>query len=111
MLLRNQFLHYQKEPPPRKKNPLMDKLINANRILETEPVEIRPSNDNGFPGGMIRLKNIPALIVPDLHGRVDFLPSLLFSEINGGKIIDSLDRGEVQIICLGDAMQRGKKSC
>ena len=48
--------------------------------LSSEPPELRPPNDAGKPGGLVRLHpDLSTIIVPDLHARRGFLMSLLES--------------------------------
>ena len=86
------------------KETLMVKLENAVKILSGEPEKIRPRNNKGLSGGLIYLSDLPSVIIPDLHGRVNFLLSLLSTKIKGKTILEKLDNNEIQIICLGDAM-------
>ena len=67
---------------PAKEN-LRDLLLRVNKVLETEDslfdsLNYRPQNKRKAPGGLLDFQdNITTIIVPDLHARVDFIPSLL----------------------------------
>lgn len=94
-------------------------IIKVNSVLQNESSDYRPHNSNGFPGGLINLKkDIPTIIVPDLHARVDFLLSvLLFKPFNEKIVLEMLFAGEIQVVCVGDgfhaesrAINRWKKA-
>lgn len=76
----------------------------ANSALSSENHEIRPYDSNSLPGGIINLKkNIPTIIVPDLHARVKFLVNLLsFTDTAGISILQKLAFNQIQIVCIGD---------
>jgi len=93
--------------------------IKVNSVLQNETSDYRPHNSNGFPGGLINLKkDIPTIIVPDLHARIDFLLSvLLFKPFDAKTVIEMLFAGEIQVVCVGDgfhaesrAINRWKKA-
>ena len=54
--------------------------------------------------GVVLLKpNIPTIIVPDLHARLDYLVSILFNgDILKSAILAKLAFNRVQIVCVGD---------
>lgn len=87
-------------------------LKTAINVLTAEKKEIRPKSSTGAPGGIVNLKkNIPTIIVPDLHGRVDFFLSLLMHPLeNETSVIDLLDSGKIQIVCVGDAFHAEKRA-
>ncbi len=63
-------------PPPKDRN--MRTLARACRVLEDEDPLVRPRDSSGLPGGFLHLRHdIPTIIVPDLHARMDFLLSVL----------------------------------
>ena len=83
-------------------------------VLEHEDPAIRPTDASGLSGCLVRLKkNIPTILVPDLHGRVGFFMDVLFAQYTPETIVlDALASDSVQILCLGDgfhAEARGKK--
>ena len=81
-----------------------DLIIKVNSVLQNESSEYRPHNSNGFPGGLINLKkDIPTIIVPDLHARVEFLLSvLLYKPFDAKTVLELLFAGEIQVVCVGD---------
>jgi hypothetical protein len=76
----------------------------ATAVLAGEPAYLRPADQRGVPGGLVRLDpGLPAIIVPDLHARTGFLLSLVESPLpGGGTVRDALAAGQLQILCLGD---------
>ena len=81
----------------------------ATATLSSELPELRPPNEAGKPGGLLRLhQDIPTIIIPDLHARRSFLMALLDSSPPDGFIVgtvpvfDLLAAGKLQILCLGD---------
>ena len=58
---------------------IMEELLSqVNAVLENESEKLRPVDKNGKPGGIVILRqDLTTLIVPDLHGRSDFLPDLM----------------------------------
>jgi pSer/pThr/pTyr-binding forkhead associated (FHA) protein len=56
-------------------------------------------------GSIVYLDNgKPTLVISDLHARRDFLQNALNTTVNGERMIDLLEKGEVNIVLLGDAM-------
>ncbi len=73
-------------------------------ILKNEDQNMRPYSDSGLPGGLVCLKqDIPTVIIPDIHARIDFLLSvLLFRDDEAISILEKLSRDMIQIVCVGD---------
>lgn len=92
------------------KEDIFKKIIKALNILKNEAEEIRPRNSKGETGGLLMLKKLPAVIVPDIHARVDFLPSVLLSSYEGETVLTALDKGKLQMICVGDAMHGERRA-
>lgn len=85
------------EPLP--KEEALELITEVNRIMENEAY--RPRDDQGMPGGLLRLpKKLPVILLGDLHARVDNL--LVFLSHNG--YLDALEKGEACLIILGDAV-------
>ena len=80
----------------------LEPLETANQILETENESIRPRDSSGLPGGLVYLdKDLPTILVADLHARLDFLVTLLFGDqLQAAR---RLLMREIQIVCVGDA--------
>lgn len=66
--------------------------------------ERRPVDGTGCPGGLVYLLNTAyTVIVPDLHGRGNFLGRVMTEAPMGRRILDDLAGGRVNVICVGDA--------
>jgi hypothetical protein len=73
----------------------------ANAALENEPPEVRPRDGSGLPGGLVLLNpELETLLVPDLHGRTDFLLTVLLSE--EWDALARMQQGRLQVVCVGD---------
>jgi len=82
-----------------------DLLYKANLTLEDEGAEWRPIDDDGKPGGLILLKqDLTTIIVPDIHGRKQYLPDLMSFKLDGKYIYELLKQEKIQIVCVGDGM-------
>lgn len=89
---------------------LEDLLIRVNDVLETESTDYRPADKDKKPGGLVLLKqDLPTVIVPDLHGRVDYLPDLMRFRHNQLPIRDLLQQGQIQVVCVGDGMHSERR--
>ncbi|MBU2646859.1 metallophosphoesterase [bacterium] len=92
---------------------IKERLQKVIETLENELNEWRPADDTGKPGGIILLRqDIPTLIVPDLHGRSDYLPDLMGFKPADKTVFELLKNGRIQIVCVGDGMhseRRGKE--
>ncbi len=76
-------------------------LERVNTSLESEPVDLRPPDPRGRPGGLILLRHdIETLLVPDLHGRTDFLLTVLLAE--EWDALARMQEGRLQVVCVGD---------
>jgi hypothetical protein len=93
---------------PPETNNYISVLNDANDVLESEPDFLRPhviaGSHAGKPGGVIQLyTDIPTIIVPDLHARMDFILSLLSQKDERGiSYLDKLNNGTLQVVCVGD---------
>jgi hypothetical protein len=94
---------YSRDAPP--VGPAYQKKVEkVNRIFNNEDINIRPRDSIGRPGGLIYLKpDIPTVIVPDIHARMDFILSmLLHTNAEGNSILNKLCENRIQIVCVGD---------
>ncbi len=91
----------------------------ASAALDSEGGPGRPLDSRGLPGGLVRLAgDIPTILLPDLHARVDFLASVLLQPLPDGQtVLDAMGEGALQILCLGDgfhaearALERWKRA-
>jgi hypothetical protein len=92
------------EPP--EAGVFLQSVQGARGALQAEPAPIRPPDHLGRPGGVVRLsRDLPTLIVPDIHGRMDFLIRVLGYESEPGvRVLNLLAQGRIQVLCLGDGM-------
>jgi hypothetical protein len=63
-------------------------------------------------GGLVRLKpDLPTVVIPDLHGRRDYLDAVLATRDpgTGRSYLQMLQQGRVQVLCLGDVMHTEKR--
>ncbi len=84
--------------PPQDYVKLLDE---ANAALESESPEWRPPDSAGRPGGLVLLRpDVETLLVPDLHGRIDFLLTVLLSD--EWDALARMQQGGLQVVCVGD---------
>lgn len=90
---------------------IKDRLESALDTLSSEAAEWRPTDRQGKPGGLILLQqDIPTLVVPDLHGRSDYLPHLLRYKVSENTVFDLLKAGDIQVVCVGDGMHAERRA-
>lgn len=86
-----------------------DKLVKylggGIRTLATESPLVRPVDRRDMPGGLVRLHSEGYyVIIPDLHGRMDFFNSVMtWTGPNGRPVIADMADKVAQVICVGDA--------
>ena len=73
-------------------------------MLDNEGEQLRPRDREGRPGGLLYLEpEIPTIVVPDLHARMELVLSVLAYRHGEGELaLDGLAAGRMQILCLGD---------
>lgn len=99
-------------------------LKKAIHSLESEPAGYRPLDKAGRPGSLLYFTdNLPTVIVPDLHARADFLLAVLRMTISSSllpeskgpyhglvkpqmrvTVFEALQKKQIRVICLGDAL-------
>lgn len=88
-------------------------LKRLNQIIQTlnfEDSSIRERNSFGEPGGIVELdKNIPTIIVPDLHARVYFIKNIMEHLIDGKTVLELLFLSKIQIVCVGDGFHSERR--
>jgi hypothetical protein len=79
-------------------------VLRTSELLKQETEARRPRNAAGEPGGYLLLRpDIPTILVPDLHGRMDFFRSVLsLRDSRDRSALERLANRELQIVCLGD---------
>ena len=92
----------------RKNPPSEDQYIKVldeiNNVLKDENENIRPYAKCDLPGGLLYLKSdMPTIIVPDIHARLDFFLNIMFFKYqNDLTVLDLLALDKLQIVCVGD---------
>lgn len=83
----------------------------AITVLEHESDSIRPHDQSGLPGGLLRLKgNLPTLILPDLHARTGFFLDVMdWRFAKTGTVLEGLESDSLQVLCLGDGFHSEKR--
>jgi hypothetical protein len=101
----------QRDAPPEREG-YMSVLSRAIRALEDENPLIRPRDSSGLPGGCLYLSHdIPTIVVPDLHARMDFFLSLMLRKASCGlTTLERLERGSVQVVCVGDGFHAERRA-
>jgi hypothetical protein len=99
------FTVYTQNSPPKIRS-FLEKLKRLNRILDEEDENYRPLNSLGRTGGLIYLRtDLPTVVVPDLHARMDFfLHVCQFRYARGQTVLEGLASGQLQVLCLGDGL-------
>jgi hypothetical protein len=81
---------------------LHSQLESILQVYQSEPADLRPVDSLGLPGGIIHLKELDTVIVPDLHARRDYLLALLSHD--SWKIFHELENATLQLVFVGDAL-------
>ncbi len=79
----------------------------TSQVLSQMDPSIRPLASNGGLGGLIELhRDLPCIIVPDLHARVDLLPALLQTVPPKQSLttLELLSSNAIQVLMLGDGL-------
>lgn len=82
-------------------------LDKAVAIQESEDESYRPLNSAGKSGGLLDFtkSQLPVIIVPDIHGRADFLLKLIDFKVENSKtVLELLNENQIMVICVGDAV-------
>jgi hypothetical protein len=86
---------------------LLASIEQASETLLSYPEILRPRTRSGIPGGIVVLPQEETLIIPDLHGRTDFLSDLLDAVAPGEmtlRVKDLLKENKISVVCLGDVL-------
>lgn len=99
------------------KLPSHDELFSSTEkmidVLEKEKIPEcfwRPVNSEGKPGCLLdfRKVSIPVVIIPDLHGRIEFLNQICQFKINGKTVLELLEEKKIFLVFVGDALHTEK---
>ena len=90
-----------KYPEPGKIASILEKV---KQVTDNENPSVRPRDRSGQPGGLIQLKDLPLIIVPDLHARVGYMKALAewIPPGMGKPVLKLLEEGKIQVVCAGD---------
>lgn len=110
-------------------------LLKVSSFYENSSVSYRPSDRLGNPGGLLDFRcknsagqggtykrNLPLVVVPDLHARLYFLKNILFFKLpvnfvcdecgNALSVVQALEKNLIRLVCVGDGLHseaRGKE--
>jgi hypothetical protein len=92
-------------------------LATATEVLDNEITSYRQKNDQENAGSVLDFtqdKDLPLIIIPDIHARTDFIKNILnytiTPELNFIKtakqisVYQALKKNKIRIICVGDAL-------
>ncbi len=104
--LENRLEEIFRRPDAPESQPYASLVSSTTEVLNSEPGELRPADRQGLPGGLVQLwADLPTVVVPDLHARMDFLLGVLRWPLAGGaRVLERLEAGELQLLCLGDGL-------
>lgn len=92
---------------------LMQELEKNLSVLENESSSYRPLKKDGERGGLLDFtsNSLPVVLVPDLHGRYDFLLKLLKFNFPGTSfsVGELLCEKKIMIVCAGDGIHSEKR--
>ena len=86
-----------------------DLVVKAKAAMLTQDPEVRPKSQAGRPGGLVYVRQPRALLIPDLHARIEFLGTLLGADaaalgFEGRSVADLAAAGQACVVCLGDVL-------
>ncbi|MDC7221487.1 MAG: metallophosphoesterase [Spirochaetales bacterium] len=94
--------------PPR--DQLEDLVASVTFLLNNENPLVRPLDEDEISGGLIVLReDIPTLVIPDIHGRRDFVMNFLNWNYGPGPVLEGLIKDELQVVCVGDGFHTEKR--
>ena len=100
----HQIAHRPAPPSPEE---LTEDVSAAVETMSLESSVRRPVDDAGRPGGLVFLRpDLPLVVLPDIHGRVELLTTTLatsFPEVGiDSPLLEALDSQAAQLLMLGD---------
>lgn len=92
--------------PPSPKE-LQEDLERGCTALETEDPDRRPRDEADRPGGLVNLReDLPLVVVPDIHGRIGFLLTILSTSFPEHGIdrplLEAIEAEQAQLLMVGD---------
>jgi hypothetical protein len=111
-ILRNKLIEIYKRKTSLDCESFLKLLKKINYNLENEEDSLRPRDQQALPGGIVNLKpNIPTIIVPDIHARMDFFLNLiLLEDITGFSNLQKMARDMLQVVCVGDGFHAERRA-
>ncbi|QSI01805.1 hypothetical protein DYE50_04345 [Treponema ruminis] len=105
--LRQNLQSYLDSPDLPSHEDLLSLLESGISTLEGENADYRPLDSEKRAGGLLDFtsgdyKNLPLLVVPDLHGRGKFLLDILDFKCGSKTVLELLEAGQIIICCVGD---------
>ncbi len=90
----------------------LELVSHVNGILNAEEATYRPRSSTGSPGGLIYLRaDLPVLIVPDLHARMDFFMQIFQFRYDGSKtVFEGIASERLQVLCVGDGFHSERRA-
>ncbi|SIP92762.1 Calcineurin-like phosphoesterase [Alkalispirochaeta americana] len=100
----DRILRRKKPPGP---GELAGDMERACAVLESEPSRQRPPDKEGLPGGIVHLRpELPLVVLPDIHARLDLLACALKASFPDHGIdqplLEALEQDRAQLLFLGD---------
>lgn len=93
-----------------KESLLQDFFDESVERLVSEKTDYRPANGKNA-GSLLDFtsddfSSLPVIVVPDIHGRVDFLLHILKFKLPGENltVLEALNKNKVVVVCVGDAV-------
>jgi hypothetical protein len=81
----------------------LEKLEKVIKALDNENESLRPKAIDNSPGGIIHLyHDIPTIIVPDIHARMELISSLANLRTEIKSFFQLMADKEIQVVCVGD---------
>ncbi|MCG8481203.1 MAG: metallophosphoesterase [Spirochaetales bacterium] len=95
------------DPKPPSADELASDMEGVCEVLADEDPSLRPRDESGRPGGLIRLRpELPAVVVPDIHARVDLMTTVLSASFPEHGIdvplLSALAADRAQLVMVGD---------
>jgi hypothetical protein len=81
----------------------LEKVSKVIDTLNGENKSIRPDAFDSSPGGIIHLyHDIPTIIVPDIHARIQLMKGLINLKTEEKSFFQLMEAKELQVLCVGD---------
>lgn len=96
----------EREAPP-SADEITAELGAACTVIDSQERQLRPPDADGLPGGVLHLRpELPLVVLPDIHGRVELVRQALSATYPDHGIEEpllyALDSGRAQLLFIGD---------